>query len=370
MNLSLPVASTTTLTYRQNNNFHLLRFLLASLVLLSHSFELPGKRAGDELLMRLFGTITFGELAVDGFFLVSGFLIVHSWQQNPDLSSFLRNRVLRIFPAFVLASLLSAFLVGPLGADVAAYFKQFDLPKFFLGMLSLSPPLVPPVFEGQPYPAVNIPLWTIGYEFRCYLLMALLGACGIAGRRNLWLLLSGASLLLFVAAGTLFPASAIDFFAVLGDPRQLMRFVAFFSAGAAFYLFHDRIAYTRKRALFAGVVLFGCMLHWHTAQPALVVLGAYLLFYFAFAALPALARFRTYPDISYGVYLYGWPIQKLLLWYIPSLSPWPLFLLAFGLSCICGLLSWKFIERPFLRLKRNRKEVQGPEKRMAAGARE
>ena len=338
----------------RNNNFLFLRFFLASMVLLSHSFELKEEYAGRAILTRLFGTLTLGELAVDGFFLVSGFLIVQSWQRNPDLNHFLRNRILRIFPAFVVASLISAFLAGLLGAEASTYFEQFNLGEFLKGMLSLSPPVVPPVFEGQPYPAVNIPLWTIGYEVRCYLLVALLGACGWAWKRPLWLILGGSAFVLFMASDILIPASAFSFLSVLGNPLQLMRFVAFFSAGAAFYLFHERIAYSRGQALFAALLLIACLFQLQTAQLALLLPGAYLLFCFAFAPLPALEAFKTWPDISYGVYLYAWPIQKLLLWYMPSLSPGLLFLLSFSLSCLFGFLSWHLVERPFLRLKRSR----------------
>ena len=338
----------------RNNNFSLLRFFLASMVLLSHSFELKEEYAGREILTRLFGTLTLGELAVDGFFLVSGFLIVQSWQRNPDLNHFLRNRIVRIFPAFVVASLISAFLAGPLGAGASTYFEQFNLVQFGKGMLSLSAPVVPAVFEGQPYPAVNIPLWTIGYEVRCYLLVALLGACGLAWNRPLWIVLGGSAFMLFVSPDILIPAPVISFLSVLGNPLQLMRFVAFFSVGAAFYFFHDRIAYSRGRALFAALLLMVGLFQLPTTQLSLLLPGAYLLFCFAFAPLPALKPFRSWPDISYGVYLYAWPIQKLLLWYMPSLSPGLLFLLSFSLSCLFGLLSWQLVERPFLRLKRSR----------------
>ena len=337
------------------------------MVLLSHSFELKEEYAGREILTRLFGILTIGELAVDGFFLVSGFLIVQSWQRNPDLNHFLRNRILRIFPAFIVASLISAFLVGPLGAEASTYFEQFYLMQFLKGILSLSPPVVPTVFEGQPYPAVNIPLWSIGYEVRCYLLVALLGACGLAWKRPLWLILGGSAFMLFIVSDILIPASAFSFLSVLGNPLQLMRFVAFFSAGAAFYLFHDRIAYSRGSALFAALLLVVGLFQLQIAQLALLLPGAYLMFYFAFAQLTFLEPFRTYPDISYGVYLYAWPIQKLLLWYFPSLSPGLLFLLSFILSCLLGLLSWQLVERPFLRLKRGRPVARPAGESLAAG---
>ena len=88
-----------------------------------------------------------------------------------------------------------------------------------------------------------------------------------------------------------------------------------------------------------------------TLRVAIVLCGGYCLFYSAFLKSAFLAKFRKVPDVSYGVYLYGFPIQKLLLWHVHGISATTLFLLAMPLSCIAGLLSWHLVERPFLRLK-------------------
>lgn len=194
-------------------------------------------------------------------------------------------------------------------------------------------------------------MWTVGYEFRCYLLVALFGVCGIVGRRLLWLTLSATALFSSLAPSIVNRFYFRELHFLFGEPIILVRFLAFFYAGGCFYLFRDRIRYKMTWVVIAAVILLLCMFRMKTARFALVPMGAYILFAFAFAQFPFLERFRTYPDISYGVYLYGWPTQKLLLWYIPSLSPWLLFLLTCGLSCVCGLLSWRLVERPFLCLK-------------------
>ena len=109
------------------NNLNFLRLLLAALVLLSHSPELIDGNRDREILTRIFHTISAGELAVNTFFLISGYLIVQSWQRHPKAAVFLRKRIIRIYPGFILASLVSALIVGPLGAHAANYFAQFDL---------------------------------------------------------------------------------------------------------------------------------------------------------------------------------------------------------------------------------------------------
>ena len=343
----------------RKNNFTFLRLLFAVLVIVSHSFELIDGDRHRELLTSLFHTLSFGELAVDGFFLVSGFLIVQSWQHKPAFISFCTKRIRRIYPAFIVASLLCAIVVGPLGsADPGLYFQQFQPWPFLKGMLLARVPVVPlHVFEGQPYPSVNGAMWTIGYELRCYLVVALCGVCGIAGRRFTWLFLGTIAFALSLVPGIGQPLAAQCPGLICGNFLTWMQFLAFFSAGACFYLFRDRIAYKTSWACLAAGILLVCMFWLASAQIALATFGAYILFWFAFRQGPWLAQWRTAPDISYGVYLYGWPIQKLLIWYIPALSPWIVLLLACGLSCICGLLSWYLVERPFLQ-HQNRSIVQ------------
>ncbi len=338
----------------RNNNFNFLRLFLAVLVLLSHSPELiDGNRDREILSSILNKTFTFGELAVNGFFLISGYLIIQSWQYSPQLFSYLTKRVLRIYPGFIAATIISAFIIAPFGAaNAAAYFAQLNLGEFMQGMLFLQSPVVPPIFMGQPYPSVNGSMWTIAYEFRCYLLVAALGMCGIFKRRKLWLAFSIFIFILAIIPGLAdkidFPRSSL----VLGTPYKFIRFLVFFCAGGCFYLWRDRIQYKTTWALALLPIVIFSLFKMKLAQLLLPTMGGYILFWFAFAPLPRLQKFSNYADISYGVYLYGWPMQKLLLWYIPSLSPWLLFVLSCVLSFACGWLSWHFVESPFMKLKK------------------
>ncbi len=338
----------------RSNNFNLLRLGLAILVLLSHSPELADGDRHREILTRLFGTFSFGEVAVDGFFLLSGFLILQSWQNKPAVGDFLKKRILRIYPGFIVASLISGLVVGPLGADPARYFAELNLRALITSILKLWIPSIPPVFQGQHYPVVNGSLWTIAYEFRCYLLVALLGVCGLARRRWVWPVLATAGLVALVW----FDPAAYDHYLPRrvrlygGDLEPTARFVAFFCAGGAFFAYRDRIRYGGRWALVAAALLVACLFRFDTGHVALATLGAYVLFWFVFARFAILDGFRAYSDVSYGVYLYGWPIQKLFLWYVPALSPWALFPLTVACCLGAGWTSWTLVERPFLKLKR------------------
>lgn len=328
----------------RDNHFNLLRLVLALLVLLGHAPELCDGDRRRELLTLVFGTISFGELAVDAFFLLSGYLIVQSWRTAPQPLAFLSKRVLRIYPGFIVASLVCGFVVGPLGADAAAYFHQFWLRGFVTGVALLQMPVVPPVFVGQPWAAVNGPMWTIGLEFACYVSVLVLGLAGAIVRPRAWLALA-ALLLAALLAYTLRDLPA----------PPLLRLATFFFAGGALQLYPRlygaRMIWPRRRVAVLAALLLAAMFSPRLAEPALATLGGVLLLRCAFADLPPLARLRHLPDVSYGVYLYGWPVQKLLLWYWPGMSPWLLFALAAPLAIGCGAASWFAVEKPFMALR-------------------
>src|ERR1700740_34366 len=92
----------------RNHQFDLLRIIFATLVLLSHAPEITDGNASRELFHRFTGApMTFGTLGVDGCFILSGYLIVQSWLGDPELINFLRKRVLRIVPGYLVAVVLS-----------------------------------------------------------------------------------------------------------------------------------------------------------------------------------------------------------------------------------------------------------------------
>ena len=147
---------------------------------MSHSYPLLWGSNDREPLSRLSGgQMTLGEIAVDGFFILSGFLISASWARCRGLGDYLRRRVLRIVPGYVAAVLFSGLVAGPLlAASPRAYWGEFDARSFALHAANL---------EGAatPGPPVNGSLWSIRYEFFCYLGMAALGLAGVMRRRGL-----------------------------------------------------------------------------------------------------------------------------------------------------------------------------------------
>ena len=350
-----PASDTVPLTLKlHRNNFNFLRIVFAFLVILSHSSELIDGDRHREILTRLFHTLSFGGFAVNGFFILSGYLIVKSWLSNPIPVEYLKKRILRIVPGFVVASLLSVLIVGALGADDRnLYFAHINWVQVGTHLLTLNGiPKHPGIFQGLPYPVVNGSLWTIQYEFGCYLLVIALGVTSVFRFRPVFgfffLFSIGGYLLAHHLEPLLHPLG------LFGLPIEWARLISFFLVGGCFYIYRDKIVY---RARWAGIAFLALLLvlRFHQAQiVALPLLQAYLLFFIGFYPAPRLAKIGTKTDISYGLYLYAWPVQMLLLWNFRRIDPWTLCAASFIITSGLAWLSWTLIEKPALALKPRR----------------
>ncbi|MDB6172546.1 MAG: acyltransferase [Chthoniobacteraceae bacterium] len=334
-----------------NNNFQIIRFILATLVLFSHSYQLIDGDARREPLAKWCG-FTLGHVAVCGFFILSGFLIAKSWDRQPHFGDFIVRRVARIYPGFVICGIVCVFVVGPLGAlDASSYFQTCEFGSLSQ-MLVLRWPRTPPAFLGWPYPSLNGSVWSIPYEFRCYVLVALLGIFG-AFKRKAWL--AGFILCACIASCFVIPnfRPKSFLFVVFGEPDVLVTMGTVFLAGVGFYVFRNLIAYRMSYVFIAATCLFvGVALLPSNPELPLAIAGGYLLLGFAHLNLASLRVINLLPDFSYGLYLYGWPLQKISLWMYPSLQPVALFFLVVGPASLLGLLSWFCVEKHFLRKAR------------------
>jgi peptidoglycan/LPS O-acetylase OafA/YrhL len=342
----------TTQAARHQNNFGFLRLLLALLVILSHSFEIIDGNRSRELLTRVFGTISFGEFAVDGFFLISGYLITQSLFQSRSIKQYLFKRVLRIYPGFIIAFFFTYFIVGPLSGGSFAQTPLSEHIKNGFRIFAFGCPVLNNSFPGLHYHFLNGSLWTISYEFRCYLFIIVLSIPFIARNRSFVLLLSIALLGLIPIHSLVNYEFPYGLNPLLGFPTHNLRLIPIFLSGSLFYLFRDRIVYHKSWAFIALAILIPLMFSRWTAELALATLGAYFLFWFAFK-VPSrlLSRIGDKTDLSYGVYLYAFPAQMLLLYQAKVDSPWLNIILSTPITLVLAYLSWTFVEKPFLKFK-------------------
>jgi len=354
----------------KENNFDFLRLALAVLVIFSHSFPLgAGSEIHEPLRVLTHGQMTFGAFAVDLFFVMSGFLIAGSAERSRNLGSFLKKRVARIYPAFVVSAILMVLVVLPLaGGTFAGAHWPARLWDFAFQTLRLREFHVHGVFANNPYPGVlNGSVWSIQYEFWCYLGVAMMFAVGLLRRRG-WVLAcfvaSVAISIAFQAQGWILGGKFAG--VVLGSPQLWARLLPYYLAGVAFYSFRDRIRLHAWGAVVALIALLAASwvhLGWTAVFP---VAGAYLVFYVAFAQWIPLQRVGRFGDFSYGTYLYAFPIEQLLVMkFGHAVAPWLLFVMATPLTLLAAVVSWYALERSFLRPGR-RKELPVAEPRAEA----
>lgn len=336
-----------------SNNFGFLRLFFATLVIVSHVPEALDGNRNREYLVRFFGSMSLGDLAVDCFFLISGYLILMSYQNSSSLTSYFSKRILRIYPGYLLAYILTLIVVIPL-AQGLSFLMQFDTWFWFksvVRMFVLDVPWAEGVFDKTPIPYLNGSMWTIKYEFLCYGMVPVLF---YFFKENLKYYV----LTLLILVSTSYMAAYADFDIGIPTPVSLQlssatRLLPFFIMGSIFYLMRHRIQYKAHYMVMCVAGLFVMFFDPHLAPLALMTMGAYLLFGFAFHyKSQALSQVGTKVDLSYGIYLFAWPIQNLIIQHFPSITTIPLTLLVIVLSAAVAYLSWTFVEKPFMQMKK------------------
>lgn len=343
----------------RDNNFNLIRFLAAALVLYSHAYPLTG--TPGEPLEKLAG-FSLGHFAVDIFFAVSGFLVGGSLLGKQRLGPFLRARALRIFPALLACSALTAFVVGALHTRLPAlaYFRDVDTWRFALQNATCWPwPIrygLPGVFEHLPYPvAVNGSLWSLPFELDMYAALALAGLLAYTGPR----LLSDRVLrmLILVVAGIAIFAYASNetfSFATGFTKRQGIRLSALFATGTAFYVLRERIPLSRVWLAVALAGLASALVWGHAVAAVYSISLEYLVLWLACVPKGFVRRYNTLGDYSYGFYLWAFPVQQSVMAWRPGTSRLGLVLWAGLPTLALAVLSWHLLESPMLALKDRR----------------
>jgi peptidoglycan/LPS O-acetylase OafA/YrhL len=331
------------------NNLNLLRFVAATLVVLSHSWPLAGAGLHDPLaqLQRHFD---LGGLAVAAFFAISGYLIARSLDRARGLREFAVARALRVVPAYVVAVLYAALLIGPLcttlrAVDYLAARGTWDYVATTLTFFGLVDRL-PGVFAGNPYPhAVNGSLWTLAIEIFCYAALALVATCGAL--RRPWLAAAFALALFALGETSRAFVEALPRDEAFTTPRLAGTFVA----GALFYAWRDRIALSPvvAAALLAALPLVAASRY---APYGLFGAVAYATLTIAYHPWLDVAMFRRFGDASYGLYVYAFPTQQAIAAATGPIPPLVLFALAFPVVVLLAAASWAWIERPALRWRR------------------
>ena len=329
-----------------HNNFGLLRLVMALAVVVSHAFSVTDGRVEQEPWFQTTG-FTLGEHAVNGFFAISGFLVTMSFVRR-GWRDYVVARFLRIAPGLIAATLVVALVLGGLMTtlDRSAYFSDPRLWRFITGTLTTfkSAAALPGVFESNPLPFPLGTVWTLKYETLCYIGVLAAGLAGLLARPRLALAAMLALTLAVVLREVMAPHGS-------KGTETALRLPLIFLAGGVVYLYREKVPLSLPLlavALLALVPLSFTPLY----KAALYLVTAWGVLVLALA--PALTRRSVEPaaDLSYGVYLYGWPVQQALHALYPSLGAVALLWPSLAVTVVVAALSWYLIEKPALGLKR------------------
>jgi peptidoglycan/LPS O-acetylase OafA/YrhL len=327
------VSEPVTVDRRAGNSFDFVRFCAASAVLYSHHFDLAGL---PEPVVPSYGE-DFGQLAVEVFFCLSGFLLTLSLERGRGFAFFAAARFMRIMPNLVfalVAASLTTFLwydnVGHI-ADHLAYVR--DNLMMFVGGARFD---IAGVFGDRVRPSLNDPIWTLPYEAWCYAVLALLFVAGARAARILILVVMLATSVAWgLSADAEFHIGPLEGF-------DFLRLASYFLAGAAVavawpWMKHHAVVIGGLALVSVFVVRAALpddtVLHALTLAAAVVGLGSSTV----------MAWFARGGDASYGIYVFAWPVQQFSQMLVGGF--WPSMLVAFVVTTALGYATWHGFEK-------------------------
>lgn len=348
-----------------NNSLGLIRLILASLVIVDHAFPLGGYGA-DPFWGLTKGQASLGSLAVAGFFAVSGYLIAKSGMSG-DVIQFMWRRTIRIFPAYWLVLLVTAFLVAPMiwvsgGQPLGEYFSfapngpvyyftaNWNLNIGTYGIYDLLAATTPYGREVGAS-AFNGSLWTLIYEWRSYLIIASLVAFGLLTRARIIVpMLAIFFLILQLIAGFNWDAVVALVPAFMAD--QYMITLGFtFLVGSVFAVYSKQVVFDDRLGAFTGLLALAT-LRFGGFSTIGTIAAVYFILYLAARLPKKLQWIGQKNDYSYGVYIYGFLVQQVLSYMgLYKLGIVPYVLISWVVAMGCAWLSWHILEKHALALK-------------------
>jgi len=331
-----------------DNNYTAVRFVLAASVIHYHAFGLTDDPAHkmDVATRLLLPSASLGAVAVDAFFFLSGLFVSHSYLKDPSVLHFVVKRFLRIWPGlFVCVATMTALAV--LISQPSQAWRYLIFSDFYEHIVRNSTLrfewTLDGVWTGRRYDSLNGSIHTLDPEARMYVILALAGLVGaLASRQRLALF----GVIAAALTPLLYASGALGHVWAYADEGYI-RATSFF-AGVAVCGLSPRLRLFWPQ----GVVLLALTLATRGALHTCALYGAMfwaLLFIGQSRALRRVLRPRD--DLSYGVYIYGWPATQVIVSFVsPHIDPYTLTALALALSSLFAAASWRFVEAPAIKL--------------------
>ncbi len=334
-----------------SNLFDLIRLVAALAVFVSHSFPINGFHEP----MILWGYTTLGSLGVSVFFGLSGYLVMQSWDRRPCIKAFLFKRIKRIFPGLIAVVCILAFVYGPAVSALkfGEYFSHSQLYIFLRMAILMGNDRLPDTLHNNPFPdAVDSSLWTLKYEFLMYIILAVLASQTKKLTyivESIWVVFGALNILLWVFPGLFkLPASLL----ALQDPLKFtIGFGGTFFTGVVIAKYRSFLQNDMRLVLIALICFsIACFFKFGGAVAWLII--PYCVILSGEKSYAFLLKFNPKNDISYGMYIYAFPLQQLAVYLLGADKSYTSFLInsfaALLATILFAFLSWKLIESPFL----------------------
>jgi len=319
------------------NNFDFLRVLLAFIVFVGHLGTLSASKD-----LKIFEHSPI-EIAVFGFFIVSGFLIARSYDRSSSLKSYLKKRIKRIVPAYLLVVFLCAILLSLVSTlTFSEYFSNTQVYKYLFWnslFLNFKAPWLPGVFGNQ---AVNGALWTLKVEMSYYFCVPLLFL--LFGKNNKYRNIS-LIILYFISLVYLNYFEGID---KMSMSKQLPGVLCYFIAGMLIYFNFDKFIQHKHKLFIIALATVWIDLIFHIKLFSPIMIGIIVL-YIAYS-FKFLNNFGKYGDFTYGIYIFHFPIIRTFttLGLFQDYNPFVMAFLCMLIVIAVGVSSWHFYEKRFL----------------------
>ncbi|MGJ0429762.1 acyltransferase family protein [Methylobacter sp.] len=342
----------------KDNNFNLIRFFAAIAVLLSHSYPLALGKFVNEPFESALG-INLGEIALDIFFVTSGFLVTGSLLKRDSIKQFLLARIVRIYPGLFFSVLFMVLFIGVFNTNLPLWDYLTDK-KVFLFAINNSIMLgkdvkfyLPEVFLSNPYPyVVNGSLWSLPWEIRMYLLLVLfsiLNKLTLTYRSNV----CNCVLLMYLFSFIFYLLGKLSNYHYHIFIQHILHFSIIFFSGSLFYFYKEKIILNEIMFFLVIIAAFIFIKSGLNIKVIYLLIFPYAVIFLAYVPSGFIRYFNTIGDYSYGIYLYAFPVQQYIISY-NNVTPFELSMYSIPFVILISIFSWHFIESPFLKLIRKK----------------
>lgn len=371
----------------QFSNFDAIRIIGSIAVVYSHSYMVAEGHEDNELFQMWFGE-TFGMFFVYMFFVMSGFLITKSWFGSKGVRDYAWKRFLRIYPAYFASVMFVALVLGPLGYQLWKWRPYFTDPDVLITVaralvfkLDREMLILPSVvlYQDDRYMGwiLNAVIWTIQVEIFMYAVVALLGVTRllrpsvmlVLALVGFWAHLTDAYIYIDLRETLGIVDSPWSDFAVMNWWSVSWAAPGFFAGAFLYFICQKHEPSTRIAAAFGALCVITLFMDWSWLLPEdgssmrfFSLLCAYPVVWLGHSKAPSLGNWTRFGDLSYGLYIFSWPIQQLVRSYVgDGLTGWQFFPLCLVPNLLVAYASWHLIEKHALAFKPGAKGAGGPD---------